>query len=200
MTPELITFGQYLAGEFENQRQAQAEPVWYVHLRLWLRPLPLFREDSIALFAEQASIINLDQPYRPRLWRLMRSESAGLEVRHYMFNDLKSVQGAGKNPDILRKISLEDLTFLPTCTLSVKVNTLADNQYQFIAQPQPEQRCQFTYEGTTYQVALGFEVTNHSLKTYDKGLDPSTGKGIWGALLGPYQYEKKRDFSAELDV
>ncbi|MDJ0561083.1 MAG: CpcT/CpeT family chromophore lyase, partial [Microcystis sp. M53599_WE4] len=51
MTPELITFGRYLAGEFENQRQAQAEPVWYVHLRLWLRPLPLFREDSIALFA-----------------------------------------------------------------------------------------------------------------------------------------------------
>jgi hypothetical protein len=46
MTPELITFGRYLAGEFENQRQAQAEPVWYVHLRLWLRPLPLFREDS----------------------------------------------------------------------------------------------------------------------------------------------------------
>ncbi|MFM6063167.1 MAG: chorismate mutase, partial [Microcystis panniformis] len=27
-----------------------------------------------------------------------------------------------------------------------------------------------------------------------------TGKGIWGALLGPYQYEKKRDFSAELEV
>ena len=200
MTPELITFGQYLAGEFENQRQAQAEPVWYVHLRLWLRPLPLFREDSIALFAEQASMINLDQPYRPRLWRLMRSESGGLEVRHYMFNDLKSVQGAGKNPDILRKISLEDLTFLPTCTLAVQVHNLPDHQYQFIAQPQPEQRCQFTYEGTTYQVALGFEVTSHSLKTYDKGLDPSTGKGIWGALLGPYQYEKKRDFSAELEV
>jgi hypothetical protein len=117
-----------------------------------------------------------------------------------MFNDLKSVQGAGKNPDILRKISLEDLTFLHTCTLSVKVNTLADNQYQFIAQPQPEQHCQFTYEGTTYQVSLGFEVTSHSLKTYDKGLDLGTGKGIWGALLGPYQYEKKRDFSAELDV
>lgn len=200
MTPELITFGRYLAGEFENQRQAQAEPVWYVHLRLWLRPLPLFREDSIALFAEQASMINLDQPYRPRLWRLTRSESGGLEVRHYMFNDLKSVQGAGKNPDILRKISLEDLTFLPTCTLAVQVHTLPDNQYQFIAQPQPEQRCQFTYEGTTYQVSLGFEVTSHSLKTYDKGLDPGTGKGIWGALLGPYQYEKKQDFSAELEV
>ncbi|MDJ0543283.1 MAG: CpcT/CpeT family chromophore lyase, partial [Microcystis sp. M53601_WE4] len=60
--------------------------------------------------------------------------------------------------------------------------------------------CQFTYEGTTYQVALGFEVTSHSLKTYDKGLDPGTGKGIWGALLGPYQYEKKQDFSAELEV
>jgi hypothetical protein len=200
MIPELITFGQYLAGEFENQRQALAEPLWYVHLRLWLRPLPLFREDSIALFAEQASMINLDQPYRPRLWRLMSSESGGLEVRHYMFNEIESVKGAGKNPDILRKISLEDLTFLPTCTLEVKVNTIGDNQYQFIAQPQPGQHCQFTYQGTTYRVALGFEVTSNGLKTYDKGIDPSTGKGIWGALLGPYQYEKNQDFSAELAV
>jgi hypothetical protein len=200
MTPELITFGQYLAGEFENQRQALAEPIWYVHLRLWLRPVPLFREDSIVLFAEQASIVNLDQPYRPRLWRLTQAESGELQVRHYMFNDLKSVQGAGRNPDILGKIGLEDLTFLPTCNLEVKVNNLGENQYQFIAQPPPEQRCQFTYEGKTYQVALGFEVTSNGLKTYDKGIDPSTGKGIWGALLGPYQYEKKRDFSAELAV
>jgi CpeT/CpcT family (DUF1001) len=200
MTPELITFGKYLAGEFENKRQALAEPVWYVHLRLWLRPVPFFREDSIALFAEQASIVNLEQPYRPRLWRLRQSESGGLQVQHYMFNDLKSVQGAGRNPDILRKISLKDLTFLPTCNLEVRVNNLDNNQYHFIAQPQPEQHCQFTYEGKTYQVALGFEVTSNSLKTYDKGIDPGTGKGIWGALLGPYQYEKRQEFGAELGV
>jgi hypothetical protein len=200
MNSELITLGKYLAGEFENEQQAQGEPVWYVHLRLWLRPVPLFLEDSIAIFAEQASIVNLEQPYRSRLWRLRQVDAGKLQVQHYMFNDLKSVQGAGRNPDILAKIGLDDLTFLPKCNLMVTVNACGDNQYQFIAQPESDQRCQFTYQGISYQVELGFEVTSNSLKTYDKGIDPTTGKGIWGALLGPYQYEKKRDFSEELTV
>jgi hypothetical protein len=200
MNSELITLGKYLAGEFENEPQAQAEPVWYVHLRLWLRPVPLFLEDSIAIFAEQASIVSLEQPYRSRLWRLRQIDAGKLQVQHYMFNDLKSVQGAGRNPDILAKIRLEDLTFLPKCNLTVTVNACGDNQYQFIAQPESAQRCQFNYQGISYQVELGFEVTSNSLKTYDKGIDPTTDKGIWGALLGPYQYEKKRDFSGELTV
>jgi hypothetical protein len=200
MNSELISLGKYLAGEFENEQQARREPTWYVHLRLWLRPVPLFLEDSITLFAEQASMLNLDQPYRSRLWRLRSTESGNLQVQHYMFNDLKSVQGAGKNPDILAKIGLDDLTFLPKCNLAIAVNSISDNQYQFIAQPETDQRCQFTYQGTTYQVELGFEVTSNCLKTYDKGIDPATGRGIWGALLGPYQYQKSRDFAGEIKV
>ncbi|MDJ0689048.1 MAG: CpcT/CpeT family chromophore lyase [Xenococcaceae cyanobacterium MO_188.B32] len=46
LSPQLIALGTYLAGEFDNQQQALAEPAWYVHLRLWKRPVPLFTEDS----------------------------------------------------------------------------------------------------------------------------------------------------------
>jgi hypothetical protein len=198
ISPQLLTLGQYLAGEFENEEQAQTEPIWYVHLRLWLRPVPLFVEDSITLFAEQASVVNLDRPYRSRLWRLRQGETGAIEVWHYLFPDIRSVQGAGRDPERLRQISPELIEFLPTCTLGVMVTPDGRGGQQFIARSLSERPGQFTYEGTTYQVALGFEATALELKTYDKGIDPSTGKGIWGALMGPYQYQKREDFSGEI--
>lgn len=192
--PNLITLGRYLAGEFDNQQQALTEPIWYVHLHLWLRPTALFVEDSLTLFAEQASIVNLDQPYRPRLLRLRQnpSDDSSLQVQHYMFKEMMNVRGAGRNPKLLEQLTPEQVEFLPSCTLNVTV--LGD---RFKAFPATEENCCFTYEGQTYQVSLGFEVTANELKTYDKGIDSITGKGIWGALMGPYCYQKCQDFADE---
>ncbi|ACK73526.1 protein of unknown function DUF1001 [Gloeothece citriformis PCC 7424] len=204
-TPELMALGQYLAGEFENRQQALASPAWFVHLRLWLRPVPLFREDSITLFAEQASLVNLDQPYRPRLWRLRQisGSSVALQVEHYKFKDIKEVQGAGRNREILQQISLEQIEPLttPGCTLKVEINPIAvKDQYHFKAFSESESPCEFTYEGQDFQVALGFEVNSQELKTYDKGIDPNTGRAIWGALMGAYCYQKQVDFSGEINL
>lgn len=69
-SPQLTALASYLTGEFSNQSQAQEQPAWFVNLRLWIRPLPIFTDDSITLFAEQANILQLDQPYRPRILRL----------------------------------------------------------------------------------------------------------------------------------
>lgn len=198
LTPELITLGRYLAGEFDNQAQAFAEPVWYVHLHLWIRPVPLFTEDSLTLFAEQARIDNLEQPYRPRLLRLrqMSDSPVTIEVQHYMFNDLQAILGAGRNPQRLQDISPDEITALPTCHLGVSIER-STSDLQFKAFPQTNAPCSFTYQGVTYQVSLGFEVTADELKTYDKGIDPNTGQATWGALMGPYRYTKRQDFSQE---
>lgn len=197
---ELVALGKYLAGEFDNKQQALAEPAWYVHLRLWQRPIPLFREDSITLFAEQASVINLDRPYRPRILRLtpLPTDSQQLQVQYYMFKDLTAIAGASRHPELLRRIKPEDLEFLPNCTLNVQIETISNNNYYFEAFPVSDTPCSFSYQGNTYQVALGFVVTSEQLQTYDKGIEPKTGKAIWGALLGPYRFTKRQDFSAEL--
>lgn len=197
---ELITLANYLAGEFENRKQAIAEPIWYVHLHLWIRPTTLFTEDSLTLFAEQASIINLDQPYRPRLLRLRQSNTSpvSIQVEHYMFKDIKAFQGAGRQRELLQQLTPEQVEFLPGCTLEVKVEQLGANRYHFAAFPISDTPCCFTYQENTYQVSLGFEVNSDELKTYDKGINPETGQGIWGALMGPYRYTKCQDFSDEL--
>ncbi|WP_066379402.1 MULTISPECIES: chromophore lyase CpcT/CpeT [unclassified Anabaena] len=193
---QLITLSNYLAGEFDNQQQALAEPVWYVHLRLWQRPVELWREDSITLFAEQANIVNLEHPYRQRILRLMPNDDKTLlQVQYYMPKNPSALSGAGRNPTLLKALTPEQLELLPGCILQVTQQEIAPNQSQFIATPPAEARCTFTYQGNTVQVSLGLKITPTELFSYDKGIDQVTGKATWGAIVGPYCYTKREQYS-----
>jgi hypothetical protein len=193
---QLIALGEYLAGEFDNREQAIGEPVWYVHLRMWQRPVNLFAEDSITLFAEQANVINLDKPYRQRIMRLRQNVNSdtSLEVQYYMPQDPDVLRGAGNNPGLLNTLTPEQLDLLPGCILTVTQETLAGDRYKFTATPQPESRCSFTYLGNSAYVSLGFETTGAEFHSYDKGIDPATGKATWGAIMGPYRYTKRNQY------
>lgn len=193
-SPQLLALADYLTGEFDNREQALAEPVWYVHLRLWQKPVPLFPEDSITLFVEQASVVNLEQPYRQRIMRLTEGSNpeSPLTVQYYMLKDPKAFSGAAKGDRaLLESLTIDQIDLLPGCVLNVKQQVLDERRYQFIATPPPESRCCFTYLGNTIQVALGFEATEHEFLSYDKGIDPATGKATWGAILGPFRYTKR---------
>ncbi|GAB1537565.1 chromophore lyase CpcT/CpeT [Scytonema sp. NUACC21] len=195
-SPQLLTLTRYLIGEFDNREQALAEPAWYVHLRLWHRPVPLFQEDSFTLFAEQANIVNLDKPYRQRILRLIEPSdpNAPIKGQYYMPKNPLALLGAGCNPDILNTLTLDQLELLPSCVLYVSQEALASDGYRFVATPPTNTRCSFTYGGNTIQVSLGFESTQDKFMSYDKGIDPITGKATWGAILGPYRYTKRHQF------
>ena len=210
---QLVALANYLAGEFSNQPQATEEPAWYVNLKLWIRPVPIFTADSITLFAEQANVLKLEQPYRPRILRLRQKEA--IEVEFYMFEDIITAKGAGQNKELISQITPEKVKFLPNCTLKVVAEELANGeqypavkrqslrslrQYCFETTPMTNKPCSVTYQNTTFQVFLGFKATADELLTYDKGIDPETGKGTWGALMGPYRFYKCQDFSKDLRV
>ncbi|BAZ44872.1 hypothetical protein NIES4102_18890 [Chondrocystis sp. NIES-4102] len=195
---QLISLATYLSGEFSNQPQALAQPAWFVNLRLWIRPVPIFTDDSITLFAEQANILKLDQPYRPRILRLREKEA--IEIEFYMFQDLATAKGAGQNENLIRQITPDKITFLPNCTLNVSTAELTNGQYSFTTTPATDKRCQVTYQGSTFEVFLGLEARADQLQIYDRGIDPQTGKGTWGALMGAYCFTKLQDFSAQLKI
>jgi hypothetical protein len=195
LSPELTVLGRYLAGEFDNQPQAIGEPTWYVHLRLWHRPISLFAEDSITLFAEQASIVNLDRPYRQRIIRLREGDRASgeLQAQYYMLKNPENLRGGARQPELLQSLTANDMEFLPGCTLAIAYQQLAANTYTFSTSPATDDPCRFTYQGTTYQVALGFDVTSEELRTYDRGIDPTTGKVLWGPMMGPFCFTKLQE-------
>ncbi|HLO46934.1 MAG TPA: chromophore lyase CpcT/CpeT [Kamptonema sp.] len=202
LSVELITLAQYMAGVFDNRTQAIADPTWYVHLHLWQRPVPvsLFSEPSITLYLEQANVLKLDLPYRPRIVQLRHRPTApdSLEVQYYQLKDIGAVQGAGQNPDLLKQLTPEQLELLPGCTLTVERQDLAPNLYRFRASLPPETQCCFTHRGQTYQVDLGFEASAAEFLSYDRGIDPTTGRAIWGALMGPFKFVKREDFASEV--
>ena len=192
----LITLAQWLAGEFENRSQALEQPAWFVHLRLWHRPLPHTIQGNLALFAEQANALYLEQTYRQRVILLTETQhSHSFQIQYLALKQLRQFRGVAANPSKLSQLSLTDLELLPGCTLMV---TQQDGT--FTAQPEPEAKCYFQYEGKNRQVILGFEVSAGRFLSYDRGVDPETGQSLWGAVLGPYQFNKCQDFAGELPL
>ncbi len=188
----LKTLSSYLTGEFTNREQAIDDPLWYVNLRLWQRLVPLFGADSISLYAEQANILKLDYPYRPRIIRLRETQLGRIQAEYYMLRRADAVRGGGAHPELLTSLTEEDLEFLPGCTLDVR-SELVDSCQKFTTTPATDKPCTFTSEGKTFQVFLGFTVTATELLTYDKGIDPQDGSALWGAIMGPFCYRKLTD-------
>lgn len=190
----LLSLACWLAGEFENRAQAIEHPSWFVHLRLWQRPLPNRIEGKLSLFAEQANALYLDQSYRQRV--MVLSQVEGTDQLHVQYLGLKQpekFQGAGANPSLLAKLTLADLDWLPGCCLTVK-----RQDDTFHAQMLPSNRCRFHYQDKVGEVILGFEVSPDRFCSYDRGVDPETGQSLWGALMGPYKFSKRQDFAGEL--
>jgi hypothetical protein len=190
---DLIALGTYLCGTFDNKVQAMADPLWYVTLQVWHRSTSLFQDDSITIFAEQANTLNLDQPYRQRLMRL-QDKPEGLTAQFYGFKDPGKVLGAGQSPDLLARITPDDVDFLPGCLLKVTARSL-NGKPGFEAIAPDGCICQFKYGDKIGQVALGFAVSETEFYSYDKGINPETQKPIWGALMGPYQHQKRSAFA-----
>lgn len=190
--PELLILANYLTGEFTNQEQALAEPAWYVHLHLWHRPIVGLFSEGITFFAEQANVLKLDQPYRQRLLQLkeVASNPLHIQVQYYKILIPTDFRGAGANPALLDNLTLEQVELLPDCVLDVTISQPSFPDYYFEALPTSDRPCSFSYENKTYQVQLGFATSLGHFFSYDKGLNPLTGKAIWGAILGAYRFTK----------
>jgi CpeT/CpcT family (DUF1001) len=194
MDQALVRLAGLLAGIYDNREQAIESPVWYVHLQAWWLPVNLFSEDSLTLFAEQANVLTPDRPYRQRLVRLCE-RSGQIQAQFYQFVEPGSVLGAGQNHELKDQILAADILELPGCVLDVQA--LGQG---FSAVPRVGDRCAFQYPDgqgcqKTGQVELGFAVNPGEYHSYDKGINPDTGKAIWGAMMGPYRFTKRQDYN-----
>ncbi len=205
----LTVLAGYLAGEFENERQAAAEPAWYVHLRLWQRPIPsLSSAQTFTFFLEQQTVMSGQLPYRQRILQITDSAKADqLKGQYFALKDPLKFRGAGQDADILKGIGQRDLVALPNSGAVIRYQAAGglENGYQFQSALKDGELCSFDYGGQTRYVYLGFDIGPKEepkgpeantilLKTYDKGIDPDTGRGLWGALMGPFQMVKRASF------
>lgn len=205
LTP-LNTLATYLSGEFENQTQAAAEPAWYVRLRLWNRLVPsLSDEHTYTFFLEQMTVGAGKPPYRQRILQLRAANAAAkvgapeisgeLRGEYFALTDPLKFRGAGTDPSLLNDLSAADLVSLPDSEAHIQYQALPDNHYKFQSALPEGKLCSFEYGGQRRYVYLGFDVfasgDRVELLIYDKGIAPDTGRGLWGALMGPFKMVKQ---------
>ncbi|QQE67307.1 hypothetical protein GFS31_40200 [Leptolyngbya sp. BL0902] len=191
--PTLNHLAAALAGEFDNKAQSLAEPIWYLHLRVWNRPLlPSLFGEGYGFFIEQISVASGAPPYRQRILHLTQRGDS-FWGQYYGLTDPLAWRGCSSEPDRLTHLTHADLVELPTCGLRISWD-----RPQYTARMPADSLCAISYQGQTSYIALGFDLSvvgdAVELKVYDHGVDPSTGKTTWGPTMGPFHLKRQAGY------
>ncbi len=204
----LLRLAQYLAGEFDNKPQSLVDPAWFLHLRVWNRPLPpgVFSE-GYGFFIEQINVATGNPPYRQRILHLMTGGEQ-IRGRYYALNDPQAFSGSALAPERLRHLRREDLVDLPTCALDISLDPASG---VFRGRLPADTLCSITIDGKASYISLAFDIgppcsavkgssipSPIQLTVYDHGVDIATGAITWGPRMGPFQLLKTQEFAIVL--
>lgn len=192
ISSQLLQLASWMSGEFSNREQSLEQPVWFVNLVWWQRPIPSQVLGSPAIFAEQANALILDRPYRQRILQFVENDGK-IQVKYWGFKDPVAWTGAGRDRDRLNQITINDIETLAGCLLDI---SFANGRYK--AEMPKDAKCCFQYLNESRQVFLGFEVSADEFWSGDRGVEPETGTAIWGAIMDFYKFKKIHDFSPEI--
>lgn len=190
----LQAFAGWMASEFSNQEQAYANPPFFAHIRVCMRPIPQpFFSEGIGLLIEQAYDYMLGQPYRIRVLRLfVRGDRLGVE--NYTLTEPERFYGASREPnrERLRAMTLADVELMQGCNMGVDWTG-----HSFKGCVDPGKTCMvFRKDRQTYLDST-FEVSESGLKSLERGRDPETDERVWGSIAGPFEFARIRSYAAE---
>ncbi|MGF1541213.1 MAG: chromophore lyase CpcT/CpeT [Pleurocapsa sp.] len=189
---DITTLARWMASDFSNQEQAYANPPFFAHIRVCMRPLPPDFLDGISLFLEQAYDFMLNQPYRLRVIKLYIVEDR-IELENYKVKDAEKFYGASRDRDLLNNLTPDLIEKMPGCDMDVEWTGTC-----FKGQIKPGKACIVERQGKITYLDNSFEIDANKLISYDRGRDPETDELVWGSIAGPFDFEPVRSFADEV--
>lgn len=189
---DITTLARWMASDFSNQAQAYANPPFFAHIRVCMRPLPNNLLDGTSLFLEQAYDFMLDQPYRLRVIKLSIVGDR-LELENFKVKDKEKFYGASRNLDLLNTLTEDLIEKMEGCDMDV---TWTGSSFQ--GQIKPGKACIVERKGKITYLDNSFEITDSKLTSYDRGRDPETDELVWGSIAGPFEFFSTQSFAEEV--
>ncbi len=189
---DVLTLARWLAADFSNQDQAIANPPFFAHIRVCMRPLPPGILGGIALYVEQAYDYQIQEPYRVRVLEILEPQGR-IEIENYQVRTEAQFYGAARDPKRLEALTREHLERLPGCKMLVSWTG-----HSFKGTVEPGKGCIVVRKGQQTYLDSEFEVDSQTLVTHDRGRDPQTDAHVWGALAGPFKFVRRASFAAEV--
>ncbi len=189
---DLTTLARWMAADFSNQEQAYANPPFFAHIRVCIRPLPLINFSEPTLFLEQAYDYLLNRPYRLRAFKFNIIDNK-IELKNYKIKDEESFFGASRNLEKLKQLTPDHLEEMSGCDMLIDWTGTS-----FKGSVKPGKNCIVVRNGKTTYLDNSFEVDEHKLISVDRGLDPETDEQVWGSVAGPFHFSRWTSFADEV--
>lgn len=187
--PGLVELARFMAGAFSSREQAERDAD-FLDIRLHMVRIWPQRTDGIWLYVEQAAAANLERPYRQRIYRLGHVGGDLYESRVFEFPEPLRVAGGWQQRDRLRLLVPSEIEDRQGCAILLR--RLPDGTF---AGSTLGRLCLSSHRGASYATS---EVTISSLllTSWDRGFDVS-GKQVWGAEKGGYEFSKTESYRLE---
>lgn len=188
---ELDQLVAWMSGSFSSAAQAARtagapRDHSYFDVRLHMTPIWSERTDGRWLYVEQALASQPERPYRQRVYRV-RAEDGGFASDVFLLPGTQEEQwrlaGAWSDATRLAGLSPERLVMRDGC--SIHLTRRADGVFTGST---TGNRCPSERQGAAYATSH-VEIRADLLTSWDRGFDAS-GKQVWGAIAGPYEFVK----------
>ncbi|MFA0963205.1 chromophore lyase CpcT/CpeT [Roseivirga sp. BDSF3-8] len=180
--PELDRLAAHLTGHFHSGAQAAADSSYFeIHLhseRIW----PM-RRDGHWLYVEQAAAGSLGQPYRQRVYQVMRDSANQLVSLVYELPEPQNYIGAYKKPGAFEQLSPRQLLLRKGCEVWIEPSGNG-----FMGETQPG-ACGSSLRGASYATSM-VRISSDSLHSWDRGYN-HTNQQVWGAEKGAYVFVRQ---------
>ena len=189
---DVTTLASWMASDFSNQAQAYANPPFFAHIRVCMRPLPNDLLDGTSLFLEQAYDFMLNRPYRLRIIKLSVVEDR-IKLENFKVKEQEKFYGASRNLDLLSTLTSDAIEKMDGCDMDV---IWTGNSFQ--GQIKPGKACIVERKGKITYLDNSFEISDSKLTSYDRGRDPETDELVWGSIAGPFEFFPLQSFAEEV--
>lgn len=189
---DISTLAAWMASDFSNQQQAFDNPPLFAHIRVCMRPLPLNVLAGVGFYLEQAYDFQLHRPYRARGMRLL-VENDHIRIENYTLKNPELFYGASRDGDRLAQLTSDQFEKTPGCDMIVRWTG-----HSFKGSVEPGQACMVERNGRLTYLDSEFEIDQHQFISWDRGRDPDTHEHVWGALAGPFHFQRRTSFADEV--
>ena len=190
---DVISLARLMAADFSNREQAIANPPFFAHIRVCMRPLSDSLLGGTSLFLEQAYDFMLTSPYRLRVFEI-KAVDEHLELEHYTLKEPEKFYGASRDLNRLEQLTIDHLEKLPGCDMIVE---WTGNSFQ--GRIKPGKACIVERKGKITYLDNSFEISEEKLISFDIGRDPETDEQIWGSVAGPFEFYRIKSFAGEIE-
>ena len=181
-----FSFMENMTGVFTSAAQAQANET-YFDIQVAMVPIWTDSTDASWIYLEQTASETPNQPYRQRVYRLSSPFPGTVESSVFELPAPQDFIGAWTNPDVFATLSPADLIVRDGCVVLLEVRP----DGTWVGQTN-DTDCASDFRGASYATSE-ILLDEGLLTTWDRGFN-NFGEQVWGAIDGPYIFDRVETF------